>query len=143
MLPGSGKEEKRGSKLAKCPKGVLRLQFSEAEKTRRVWLHPFLACPGLHREPLIIIILLYPSEEESLRQKGQLILRAQCLPCRGFCLRLHFADECPLSGDSGPTQLPPGIAVKLAFWLGPKWLRDIDNSELFFSSDTPLARATA
>lgn len=46
-------------------------------------------------------------------------------------------------GILDPLSYQPGMVVKLAFWLGPKWLRDIDNSELFFSSDIPLARATA
>lgn len=57
--------------------------FSHSSRENRGEAEFFFICRGLHRERRIVsIILLYLSEDESLRQKERLV-QEQCLPCSG------------------------------------------------------------
>lgn len=65
-------------------------------------------------------------------------------PVQGvLCLRMHLSDECLLSGDSGPTQLLAWHCSGAGCLARSEMPEDVDNSELFFSREIPLAVSTS
>ena len=105
----------------------------------------FLMCLGLHsKHKIIIIILLYLSEAVPVTE-GIMHARSTFSSLfREFCVSecTSLMNVCCLE-ILDPHNYWPGIADGLAAWLGPKWLRDADNSELFFSREIPLAISTS
>lgn len=135
VLDERGREEKRSSKHAMCPEAGSRVQCSQAEKTKeRLNLS---SCFWLHREHKTIIIpwRCVPETE------GITDTRSTVSPLyREFCVSqcTSLMNVCCLE-ILYPHNYCPNIALKLAAWLGPTWLRDVDNSDLFLSTGIPLA----
>ena len=122
-----------------CPKGAHVFRLSQAGKTKEMLS---ISSHNLVSEETVGASSLSSCTwvKTSLQKRKNNTLEAESLSCHGRSVLPN--EDCWWMPDAWrfwTHNYWPGFVERLAAWLGPKWLEKIDNSELFFSSEIPLA----
>lgn len=144
MLHGSEREGKRGSEHATCLEAVGCPWCSLVEKTKEALTASSCALGSTASMPSSSLSCSTSVKMSPCNRRDDACWKHRLSPVQGaLCPRMHLSDECLLSGDSGPTQLLAWHCSGTGCLARSEMDEDIDNSELFFSREIPLAVSTS
>lgn len=139
---GVGGKGREGVNMRRVLKLLHVFSAAKHRKQRRGWILPHVPCAPQrardHRHYPALPQWRWVPDTEKITDTRNTV----SAPFREFCVSKHTSlmNVCCLE-ILDPHNYWPGIVAKLSAWLDRKWLRDIDDSELFFSSEISVAES--